>query len=325
MSYSCALLNLRDYFPDMIIHKGYENVSFTNPVVTTGIFDGVHSGHRALLDHLVSRTHEVGGESVVITFEPHPRLVLEKGTENFFFLSTLDEKKVMMEKAGVDHLVIIRFTKQFSRIKACDFIQDILIDKLGTKYLIVGHDHHLGYSGEGSYDTVVKCATSLKFKVEKIKGFRKDGVVISSSRIREALLKGQVEKANRWLGYDYSIRGIVIKGRKIGREIGFPTANIQPSDKYKLIPYDGAYAVDIRFDNRKYPGMLSIGKNPTVNQSAGSRSVEVNIFNFKSDIYGKEIEILIRYRLRDEIKFDNTDQLVRQMGKDKALALKLLK
>lgn len=325
MSYSCALLNLRDYFPDMIIHKGYENISFTDPVVTTGIFDGVHSGHRALLGHLVSRAREVDGESVVITFEPHPRVVLEKGTERYFFLSTLEEKKALMERAGIDHLIIIRFTKQFSRIKACDFIQDILIKKLGTKYLIVGHDHHLGHSGEGSYDTVVKCASSLNFKVEKIKGFRKDKVVISSSLIREALLRGEVEKANQWLGYDYSLKGTVIKGRMIGREMGFPTANIQPSDKNKLIPYDGAYAVDIRFDNMKLPGMLSIGKNPTVNQSAGSRSVEVNIFNFKSDIYGKEIEIIIRYRLRDEIKFDSIDQLVRQMEKDKARALKLLK
>jgi len=303
MSYSYALLNLRNYFSDMIIHEGYENISFNNPVVTTGIFDGVHSGHRTLLDHLVSRSREVKGESVVMTFDPHPRLVLHKRTESFFFLTTLDEKKVLMEKAGIDHLIIVRFNKQFSRIKACDFIQNILINKIGTKYLIVGHDHHIGYSGEGSYDTVVKCALSSDFKVEKIEGFKKDEVIISSSLIR----------------------GLVIKGRKIGREIGFPTANIQLSDKYKLIPYDGAYAVDIRFDDNKLPGMLSIGRNPTVNQSAGLRSIEVNIFNFRSNIYGKEIEIIFRYRLRDEIKFDNTDQLVRQMEKDKERALRLLK
>ncbi len=309
----------------MIIHKGYENLTLTNPVVTTGIFDGVHSGHRVLLDHLVSRTREVKGESVVITFDPHPRLVLEKGSKEFFYLSTLDEKKVLMEEAGVDNLIIIRFTDQFSRIKACDFIQSILIDKLGTRYLIIGHDHHLGYGGEGNYDTVVKCALSSGFKFEKIEGFKTDRVVISSSLIRNALLKGRVEEANRWLGYNYSLMGKVIKGREIGREIGFPTANIAPCDQYKLIPYDGAYAVDIQIDGRKYPGMLSIGKNPTVNKTSGSRSIEVNIFNFKSDIYGKEIKIIFRYRLRDEIKFDNTDQLVKQMEKDRERALQLLK
>ncbi len=309
----------------MIIHKGYENLAFTNPVVTIGIFDGVHSGHRALLDHLVSHAREVKGESVVITFDPHPRLVLEKGTKGFFFISTLDEKKRLMEKAGVDHLIIIRFTKQFSEINACDFIQRILIDKLGTRYLIVGHDHHLGHEGEGNYDTVIKCALSLKFKVEKVDVFKTDHVIISSSLIRDALLKGRLKEANQWLGYNYSLKGKVVKGRRIGREIGFPTANIAPCDKNKLIPCDGAYAVDIQIDNEKFPGMLSIGKNPTVNITTGTKYIEVNIFNFNSDIYGKEIEIIFRYRLRDEIKFDNTDELVKQMEKDKARALQLLK
>jgi riboflavin kinase/FMN adenylyltransferase len=309
----------------MIIHEGYENLMFTNPVVTLGIFDGVHSGHRALLDLLVSRALKVKGESVVITFHPHPRLVLEKESEGIFFLSTLDEKKMLMEEAGADHLVIIRFTKQFSRITACDFIEKILINKIRTRYLIIGHDHHLGYHGEGNYDTIVECASSLKFKIEQIEGFRKGEETISSSLIREALLKGRLDEANQWLGYNYSLKGTIIEGRKIGREIGFPTANIKPCDQNKLIPRDGAYAVDIQIDSNIYPGMLSVGKNPTVNKTTGSRSIEVNIFNFKSDIYGKEIEIIFRYRLRDEIRFDNTDQLARQMEKDKARAIQLLK
>ena len=309
----------------MIIHEGYENLMFTNPVVTLGIFDGVHSGHRALLNLLVTRARKVKGESVVITFHPHPRLVLEKETEGIFFLSTLDEKKFLMEKAGVEHLVIIRFTKQFSRIKACDFIEEILINKIGTRYLIIGHDHHLGYHGEGNYDTIVKCASTLRFKVEQVEGFRTGEETISSSLIREALLKGRLDEANQWLGYNYSLKGKVIEGRKIGRELGFPTANIKPDDKYKLLPRDGVYAVDIQTDSKKLPGMLSIGKNPTVNKTTESRSIEVNIFNFKSDIYGKEIEIIFRYRLRDEIKFENTDQLARQMKKDKERAMQLLK
>ena len=309
----------------MIIHDGYKSLKFTNPVVTLGIFDGVHAGHRRLLDHLVLRAGKIKGESVVITFHPHPRLVLDEETRRISFLSSLEEKKNLMEKAGIDHLVIINFTKQFSRIKACDFIEEILIKKLGTKYLIIGHDHHFGHSAEGDFNTIVKCVASSEFRLEQVEGFKTGKETISSSIIREALLQGHLDDANKWLGYCYSFKGRVIEGKRIGREIGFPTANIKPCDKYKLIPSDGAYAVDIQIDTGKFPGMLSIGRNPTVNKTDGAKSIEVHIFNFKNNIYGKDIEIVFRYRLRDEIKFDNTDQLARQMEKDKKRAIQLLK
>ncbi len=309
----------------MVIHEGYENLAFTDPVVTLGIFDGVHSGHRKLLDHLVSCAGKTNSESIVITFHPHPRLILEKEIQKIFFLTTLEEKKTLMEKAGVDHLIIINFTQQFSRMKACDFIEKILVKKISTRYLIVGHDHHLGHSGEGNYDTIMRCARSFNFRVEKVEGFRTGKETVSSSLIREALLIGQLDAANKWLGYCYSLKGKVIEGKRLGRKLGFPTANIKPCDGNKLIPSDGVYAVEIMIDTGKLPGMLSIGRNPTVNKEPGTRSIEVNIFNFTDNIYEREIELIFRYRLRDEIKFDNTEQLARQMVKDKERAMQLLK
>jgi riboflavin kinase/FMN adenylyltransferase len=308
----------------MKIHQGYRNLELVNPVVTMGIFDGVHMGHRFLLDYLILRAEEVGGESVVITFEPHPRIVLGRNTEDISFLSTMDEKICFLEKTGIDHLIIIRFTRTFSRIKACDFVEKILAGKIGTRYLIIGHDHHFGNRGEGDYRTIEKYAASAGFTVEQVRGYKTSKGLISSSLIREALLKGNIKDACKWLGYNYSLQGEVIEGRKIGREIGYPTANISLSDKFKLIPADGVYAVDVKIDKKIWPGMLSIGKNPTVNKEKSKRSIEVNIFNFRKDIYGKKIEIFFRYRLRDEKKFGTKEQLSMQIEKDRARAMKLL-
>jgi riboflavin kinase/FMN adenylyltransferase len=308
----------------MIIHEGYENLKLISPVVTLGIFDGVHRGHKSLLDTLVLRARDIKGESVVITFHPHPRLVLEKNREGLSFLSTMDEKIALLGEIHVDHLIIIEFTLNFSKMSAWDFVEKILINKIGTKHLIVGYDHHFGHQGEGNFDTVKACAVSMGFKVDQVQGLQSEEGAISSSFIREALLKGKLEDANRWLGYNYSLKGSVIEGRKIGRKIGFPTANIKPEYEYKLIPCDGVYAVEILIDNKILPGMLSIGKNPTINNTEGSRSIEVNIFNFERDIYNKEIKVVFRYRLRDEKKFDTVDQLSHQMELDKANAIRLL-
>jgi riboflavin kinase/FMN adenylyltransferase len=308
----------------MIIHQGYENLNLREPVVTLGIFDGVHLGHKALIDLLVSRAREVNGESVVITFHPHPRLILEKNRKGLSFLSTMDEKKILLEKTLIDNLIIIEFTRQFSKMDACDFVEKILVGKVGTKHLIIGHDHHFGFKGEGNFDTINDCARSMNFKVEQIHGFQMEEAIISSSLIREALLKGDLDEANKCLGYTYSLKGKVVAGKKIGRIIGFPTANIKPDYKYKLIPGDGVYAVEIQLDNKLFHGMLSIGRNPTVNKTPGTRSIEVNIFDFKDDIYENDIEVLFRYRLRNEIKFDNVEQLSRQMEHDRENAMCLL-
>ncbi|MCU0472796.1 MAG: riboflavin biosynthesis protein RibF [Bacteroidales bacterium] len=308
----------------MIIHEGYENLKMISPVVTIGIFDGVHRGHRYLLDTLVSRAKETGTDSAVITFHPHPRLVLEKHTTGLSFLSTMDEKKALLEGAGIDHLIIIEFTSGFSKMKACDFVEEVLLKKIRTRHLVVGHDHHFGYQGRGNFKTINNCALSLGFRVEQVEGLKAEDGPISSSVIRNALLNGKPEYANKLLGYNYSLRGQVVEGKKIGRKIGFPTANIKPGDQYKLIPGDGVYAVEIQVNNSKFKGMLSIGRNPTVNKLKASRSIEVNIFNFEKDIYGKEIEVTFRYRMRDEKKFSNTEELIRQMDIDKAMTTDLL-
>jgi len=306
----------------MILHKGFEGLNINLAVVTLGIFDGVHLGHKLLLEHLIARAKAIGGESVVITFSPHPRLVLEKDHLNLTFLSTPDEKKILLEKAGIDHLILIDFNTEFSRIPACDFVRDILIGKIGARYLIVGYDHHFGRSGEGDFETIRQCSDLYDFSVEKVQGLQADEGVISSTLIRRALQAGRIDDANNLLGYSYSISGYVVEGKKLGRKIGFPTANISP-DEHKLIPANGVYAVEVNTGEDILPGMLSIGSNPTVNPDHDSRFIEVNILNFNDDIYNKNITVIFRKRLRDEKKFDSVDQLVVQMIKDKEETMKL--
>jgi riboflavin kinase / FMN adenylyltransferase len=301
----------------MIIHDGYENLNLISPVTTLGIFDGVHRGHMALLECLISRAREEHCESVVITFSPHPRIVLEQNGKDLAFLTTMEEKMKLLEKAGINHLVVIHFDIRFSKITACDFIKDVLVEKIGTRHLIIGHNHHFGRRGEGDINTIKQCSDSLGFKVEQVQGFRTEEGTISSSLIRDALLTGRLDEANKWLGYYYSVSGSVIEGRRIGRSIGFPTANIKPDSPNKLIPCNGVYAVEVNIDNAVFPGMLSIGSNPTVNPDKNFRSIEVHILNFDKDIYGKNISVRFRKRLRDEKKFDDLEQLTKQMILDK--------
>lgn len=308
----------------MIIHHGHENLKLISPVVTLGIFDGVHRGHRYLIDNLISRAREAHGESVVITFHPHPRLVLDKESSGLRFLSTFDEKIQLLENTGIDHLIIIEFTDEFSRMKACDFVNQVLVSKVSARHLIIGHNHHFGYRGEGNLETIKECAESSGIVVEQVRGFNSGAGPVSSSLIREELMNGNPEKANELLGYYYSITGTVVEGKKIGRAIGFPTANIRPGDPHKLIPGNGIYAVEVMVNKDKYRGMMSIGTNPTVNKDTAARSVEVNIFDFDRDIYGEEIRVIFRFRLRDERKFANTTELSHQIELDKEKAMLLL-
>lgn len=307
----------------MDIHRGYENINLENPVVTLGIFDGVHIGHKALLRHLVTCAEEDDGEAVVITFSPHPRIVLDKDSSALTFLSTMEEKIVLLDREKIDHLIIIEFNKEFSRIPACDFVKDVLMEKIGTKHLIIGYNHRFGRKGEGDFNTVKQCTESFDFKVEQVEGLDSEWGEVSSSSIREALLHGRLEEANRLLGYSYSISGTVIEGRKIGRSIGFPTANIKPADQHKLIPCSGVYAVEVGLGGAFYPGMLSIGSNPTVNTDKGYMSIEVHILNFDRDIYGDLVTVVFRKRLRDEIRFDNLLKLTEQMELDKQSTIEL--
>jgi riboflavin kinase / FMN adenylyltransferase len=307
----------------MHIHKGYENLNLTRPVVTLGIFDGVHLGHRVLLDHLVAKAKEIEGEAVVITFSPHPRMVLAEDNRSLTFLSTMDEKISLLGKAGIDHMIIIEFTRTFSRIPACDFVRNILLGKIGTKNLIIGYNHHFGRSGEGDFNTIRQCTEELDFFVERVEGLHSAEGAISSSLIRDALSGGKLDEANKLLGYLYSVSGTVIEGKKIGRSIGFPTANIKPDDDHKLIPSGGVYAVEVIIAGKSYPGMLNIGSNPTINNDPSFRSIEVNILNFDEDIYGSTITLIFRKRLRDEVKFENLEKLSEQMELDKQSTLEL--
>jgi len=300
----------------MQIHYGYEDLKFVRPVVTLGIFDGVHRGHRFLLDRVIKKACDTGGESVVITFYPHPRMVLDRNSKALTFLTTLGEKTALLEKSGIDHLIMIEFTREFSRISACDFVKDILVGKIGAKHLIVGYDHHFGRKGEGDFSTVLKCSESLDLSVERVEGLNSGDDIVSSSLVREALLSGRVEEAARLLGYHYELTGSVIEGRRLGRTIGFPTANILPNDSHKLIPMKGVYAVEVFTAGTMYPGMLSIGSNPTVNRDESFRSIEVHMIGFHGDVYNSIISVVFRKRLRDEIRFESIEALARQMESD---------
>jgi riboflavin kinase/FMN adenylyltransferase len=308
----------------MIIHKGIKDSSVKSPVVTMGIFDGVHTGHKLLLSHLKEKAEETGGESVVITFSPHPRLVLEKDHRNLVFLTTTDEKIRLLEAEGIDHLILIDFTLEFSRIEACEFIKDYLIGRLHAKHLIVGYDHHFGRQGSGNFETIKQCSAAMDFRVEKVEGLMTGKGAVSSTMIREALLSGKPEEAKTLLGYSYSITGEVVEGRKLGRSIGYPTANIR-TDVHKLIPSNGVYATEVIAQEKKYPGMLSIGTNPTVNSSGNERSIEVHIIGFNGNLYGEDITLTFRKRLRDEQKFSDIGKLAEQMDLDRADTLKLFR
>ncbi|HBC78920.1 MAG TPA: riboflavin biosynthesis protein RibF [Bacteroidales bacterium] len=309
---------------NMIVHYEYENLNLRNPFVTVGVFDGVHLGHRALLERLVLRAREGDGESVVITFNPHPRLVLSEKKEEPFSLSTIDEKKELLELSGIDHLIIMNFTRELGNMDAADFIGEILFGKIGVKHLLVGYDNHFGKDKGGDFKKIRECSEMYNFEIEQVEGIYAQEGIISSTTIREALIQGRVEDAGRLLGYNYKLSGIVVEGRKIGHKLGFPTANIKPADIFKLIPADGVYAVEVTYSNLKFPGMLSIGYNPTVNNDRTQKSIEVNIFGSDADLYGCVITVIFRYRLREERKFKDTEHLAMQMKLDKEAALRLL-
>lgn len=308
----------------MKVYSGLEITGVRSPVVTMGIFDGVHLGHKALLSRLVSVAGETGGDPMVLTFYPHPRIVLSKAPSKLFYLSTLDEKKELLEAYGIEHLVIVTFDRSFSNITASGFLEDILIGKLNAGYLLAGHNHHFGKRGEGDMRTIEECATGTGLRIERVEGVRSAEGYISSTLIREALLDGRLERANEMLGYSYQLKGTVVVGRRLGKKLGFPTANIDPLDPHKLIPATGVYAVEATIEDRQLRGMLSIGYNPTVNKNPGKRSIEVHLFDFSEEIYGREIRIVFRFRMRDEKLFPGVEALARQMILDKEQALSLL-
>ncbi|HLG03479.1 MAG TPA: bifunctional riboflavin kinase/FAD synthetase [Bacteroidia bacterium] len=293
-----------------------------NAVVTTGTFDGVHLGHQQIISRLKETAQRIGGQTVLLTFFPHPRMVLFPERKQLL-LNTLEEKIALLEKAGINHLVIQPFTREFSMLSSRDFIEKILVRKLGTKMLVIGYDHHFGKNREGSFEQLVKSGPVYGYGVEEIPGKEVEHVRVSSTRIRQALEAGDVETAQAFLGYRYRLKGTVVKGKQLGRTLGFPTANLLVDDPYKMVPADGVYAVQVFRNEAVYGGMLNIGIRPTLNGT--DRTIEVNLFDFDGDLYGETIRIEFVKRLRAEQKFDNPDELKVQIGRDRENALLVLK
>tara|TARA_B100000780_G_C21068807_1_gene429961 strand:- start:303 stop:1232 length:930 start_codon:yes stop_codon:yes gene_type:complete len=291
-------------------------------VVTTGTFDGVHIGHQKIIKRLRDVASKVDGEIVVLTFYPHPRSVLNPDSD-IKLLNAQEEKIALLERFGVDHLIIHPFSKEFARTTSVEFVRDILVNKIGTKKLVIGYDHHFGRNREGSFEHLVEFGPMYGFEVEEITALDVDHVNVSSTKIRNALLEGDLETARTYLSYDYAVQAQVVEGKKIGRQIGFPTANLDVENSSKLIPANGVYAVMVRVDNVSYKGMLNIGTNPTVTDENVKR-MEVNIFQFDEQLYGKEVKVIFKYRLRDEEKFNSIDELKAQMELDKENSLRLL-
>ncbi len=290
-----------------------------NAIVTSGTFDGVHFGHQKILDRVVNLAKEKKGKSVVLTFWPHPRFVLNPNDNTLKLLSTFEEKAKQLEKAGIDYLIKMPFTKAFSQLSSEQFIQKVLIDKIGTKTLVIGYDHHFGKNREGSFDYLRENADKFGFAVEEIPRQDIDNMGVSSTKIRKAISEGKVCDANEYLGYEYELTGTVVSGRQNGSKMGFPTANIRVKEGFKLIPKDGAFAVRLEIEGKLYKGMLNIGFRPTLDGS--KRVIETNIFDFDERIYDKQITVRFVKKLRDEIKFSGIDALKKQLSEDKKIAL----
>ncbi|TXE11346.1 bifunctional riboflavin kinase/FAD synthetase [Algoriphagus aquimarinus] len=306
--------------------KIYEGLSdfpkLSNAVVTSGTFDGVHLGHQKILQRIREIARSINGETVLITFWPHPRLVLYPDEHNLRLLSTFEEKAKLLRQLGIDHLVTIPFTKEFSQLSSKEFIETVLVDTIQTKKLVIGYDHRFGKNREGSFEYLQAHHEEYGFDLEEISRQDVEDIGVSSTKIRHALETSDIETAINYLGRPYELNGLVIKGQQIGRSIGFPTANIHIPNDYKLIPKDGVYAVEALVNGVLYKAMLNIGNRPTVNGT--QKTVEANLFDFQGDLYDKQITIYIKAFLREEKKFDGLEALKQQLFLDQKNAKNFL-
>lgn len=290
-------------------------------IVTIGTFDGVHIGHQIILEQITKNAHDLNCESLVLTFFPHPRMVLQEGTE-MKQLNTLDEKINLLDNLGIDNLVIHPFDKEFSRLTAEEFVKEVLVDIFKIKKIIIGHDHRFGRNRTANIDDLIAFGETYGFEVEQISVKEIDAVTISSTKIRNALLEGNIALAANYLGYNYSLTGIVFKGKQLGRTIGFPTANIKIEEDYKLIPLNGVYIAKSVIDGKTFFGMMNIGTRPTVDGT--TQTIEIHFFDFNQDIYNQKITITLLKRIRSEQKFESIDALKDQLGLDKITAQKYI-
>ncbi len=329
-----------------------EFTKINNAVVTIGTFDGVHVGHQKIINRLQEVALQTGGESVILTFFPHPRMILHPEDVNMKLINTIDEKAELLKKLGIDHLIITPFTRDFSNLSPQEYIKDILVDKIGTKRIVIGYDHHFGKDREGGLQHLQQYSSKYGFEVEEIPAQDIHDVAVSSTKIRHALLSANVKTAADFLGYPFHLTGKVIKGDQIGKQLGFPTANLFIEETYKLIPSDGIYAVTIQIKVEKLKaedaqpishnlnpttlntqhstssqpatlkGMAYIGHRPTVNGM--TRNIEVNIFNFDEQIYEETIRINFLHFIRADEKFDSLEKLKSQLIEDEKSARLLL-
>jgi riboflavin kinase / FMN adenylyltransferase len=309
----------------MKVHYDIEHLPlFNNAVITIGTFDGVHMGHRQIIDKLRHEAKANSGETVIVTFHPHPRKVVSSTILGIRLINTLEEKIELLEALGIDHLVVVPFTDAFANQQAEDYVQYFLVEKFRPHTIIIGYDHRFGKERKGDYLLLEKLAPVLNYQLKEIPKHVLDEIGISSTKIREALLDGKIEIADRLLGYEFFFSGTVVHGDKLGRKLGYPTANLKMADEEKIIPGNGIYAVyaSLPGDSQRLKGMMSIGFRPTVDGK--KRVVEVNLFDFNEEIYGLTLKVYVKKYLREEVKFDSLDELVKQIDQDKISSLAIL-
>ena len=292
---------------------------FPSVVITTGSFDGVHTGHRLILDQLKKEAMAINGTPVLITFYPHPKHVVQGLEQKLYVLNTPEEKYALLQQQGIEHIVVVPFDDSFAAQSASDYIEHFLVKKFRPVAIVTGYDHRFGNNREGDFALLKKEGERFSFVVKEIPEHILKNVTISSTKIRLAILEGDIKKASEYLGYHYFFSGKIVEGNKLGRTIGYPTANLLIENEDKLIPANGVYAVDVNLNGRNFKGMMNIGVRPTVDGT--KRAVEVNIFDFNEAIYGQTMQVTLKHRLRSEVKFSGLDSLKEQLAKDKENAV----
>ena len=300
----------------MQVHKGLDHLPvFKNAVLTIGTYDGVHVGHQVIIQRINELAAEINGESVVLTFDPHPRLVLNPNDRDLKLISTIDEKIALFEQFGLDHLVITPFSTAFASMDAQEYVEQVLVRRFHPKIIVIGYDHRFGKGRTGDIDLLRALGPQYGYTVEEISVQTIDEISVSSTKVRKALLEGNIRDANAWLAHPFTLHGEVVHGDKLGRTLGFPTANLNIADPYKLIPPPGVYAVWADIGTQRYQGALNIGYRPTV-VDQGELRVEVFILDFNGELYGKDIRLVFVDHIRSDQKFDSLDDLIKQMHKD---------
>jgi riboflavin kinase / FMN adenylyltransferase len=314
-------------FSQLLLHgenmKVYKDITslpvFSNAVITTGSFDGVHNGHLQIITQLLEEAKKINGTPVLITFYPHPKQVVEMKEKTLHILNTPEEKYTLLKENGIENIVVVPFNKAFAELTAEEYIENFLVEKFKPAIIVVGYDHRFGNNRLGNFELLKSKENVYKYTVKEIPEHIQKNVTISSTKIRTAMLAGDIETAATFLGYNYFFTGTVVVGNKIGRTIGYPTANLQIENDLKLIPANGVYAVDVTLNNRNLKGMMNIGFRPTV--EGKKRTIEVHIFDFDEDIYGEDLKIILKKPLRSEVKFAGLDELKLQLAKDKLDAI----